>query len=119
MDGILGASPAVFVGLTLIVFGGCAWLTGQSLGEGWKPPAMVAGYSLLMGLGDRFLVFGLFGGTLLSPYGFVLHTLVIAAIAYVSYRMALARRMVSQYPWLYERAGPFGWRERVGARVAG
>ena len=119
MEGILGATPAVFVGLTLVIFGGCAWLTGQNLGEGWKPASMVVGYSILMGLGDRFLNYGLFGGQLLSVYGFVLHTLVIGAITFVSYRMALARRMVSQYPWLYERAGPFGWREKTGARVAG
>jgi len=26
--------------------------------------------------------------------------------------------MVSQYPWLYERSGPFGWRERVGGTLA-
>ncbi|HYG89927.1 MAG TPA: hypothetical protein VD978_27155 [Azospirillum sp.] len=119
MDGILGTSPAVFVGLTIILFGGCGFLTGQALAEGWKPPFMVIAYSILMGLGDRFLVFALFGGQLLSLYGFVLHTLVIGAITFVSYRMALARRMVSQYPWLYDRAGPFSWREKIGARVAG
>ncbi|WP_375731230.1 DUF6867 family protein [Azospirillum sp. B506] len=28
----------------------------------------------------------------------------------------MARRMVNQYPWLYERAGPFAWRERTPAR---
>ncbi|WP_348770337.1 DUF6867 family protein [Azospirillum sp. TSH64] len=22
--------------------------------------------------------------------------------------------MVNQYPWLYERAGPFAWRDRTG-----
>ncbi|WP_338019209.1 DUF6867 family protein [Azospirillum doebereinerae] len=32
-----------------------------------------------------------------------------------THRIAIARRMVNQYPWLYERNGPFAWRERVGA----
>ncbi|WP_348981071.1 DUF6867 family protein [Azospirillum sp. TSO5] len=33
-----------------------------------------------------------------------------------AHRIAIARRMVNQYPWLYETAGPFGWRERKPAR---
>ena len=119
MDAVLGSSLPVFIGLTLFVFGGCGYLTGQALAEGWKPPGMVFAYSVLMGLGDRFLVFALFGGPLLSLPGFVVHTAAITAITWVSYRMALAHRMVSQYPWLYERSGPFGWREKVGARIAG
>ena len=80
--------------------------------------SQVYAYSVLLGLGDRFLVFALFGGELLSVYGFILHTLVIGAIAVVAYRMAKARRMVGQYPWLYDRAGPFGWRERPGGDFA-
>ncbi len=118
MDGFLGSSPAVFFGLTVLVFGGCGVLTGQALAEGWRPPGVACGYALLLGLGDRFLVWGLFGGELLSLYGFVVHTLVIGAITLTAYRISVARRMVSQYPWLYERAGPFGWRERVGVRFA-
>ena len=119
MEAVLGSSPAVFVGLTLVVFGGCGWLTGQALAQGWKPAGAVLAYALLMGLGDRFLVFALFGGPLLHPAGFVVHTAAITAVAWVSYRMALAHRMVAQYPWLYERAGPFAWREKGGARFAG
>ncbi len=113
MDGIFGASPAVFIGLTVFLFGGCGFLTGQALAEGWKSPIPVFAYSILMGLGDRFLVFALFDGTLLSLYGFVLHTLVIGVITFISYRMAMARCMVSQYPWLYDRVGSFGWREKA------
>jgi len=119
MESVLGSSLPVFIGLTLVLFGGCGFLTGQALAEGWKPAGMVFAYSLLMGLGDRFLVFGLFGGPLLHLPGFIVHTLAILAITMVSYRMALAHRMVSQYPWLYERSGPFGWKEKIGARIAG
>ncbi len=118
MDGLLGSSLPVFLGVTVIVFGGCGILTGQALAEGWKPMSMAIAYTLLLGIGDRFLVWGLFGGQLLSVYGFVVHTAVIGAITLTAYRLAVARRMVSQYPWLYERSGPFGWRERVGANLA-
>lgn len=118
MDGVLGSSLGVFLGLTVLVFGGCGVLTGQTLAEGWKPQWMAYAYTLLLGLGDRFLTWGLFGGQLLSVYGFVVHTVVIGIITLTAYRLSLARRMVSQYPWLYERSGPFGWRERVGAHLA-
>ncbi|WP_207457791.1 DUF6867 family protein [Azospirillum sp. SYSU D00513] len=114
MDGLLGASLPVFIGLTLVVFGGGAFLTGQTLAQGWKPQWMVLLYAILLGVGDRFLVFALFGGDLLSVYGFLVHTAVLGVIALAAYRMSLARRMVRQYPWLYERSGPFGWRSIKG-----
>jgi hypothetical protein len=110
MEGLLGTSLPVFIGLTLVVFGGGAFLTGQMLGEGWKPQWMVYAYSLLLGLGDRFLTFAIFKGELLSPSGFIIHWIVLCAITMLAYRMSLARRMVKQYPWLYEPSGPFGWR---------
>jgi len=118
MEGILGSSLPAFIVLTVCVFGLCGWLTGQTLAQGWKPWLPVIGYTLLMGVGDRFLVFALFGGELLSLHGFLIHTAIIAAVTVVSYRLTMARRMVSQYPWLYERTGPFSWREKPGAGLA-
>jgi hypothetical protein len=119
MEAYLGSSLPVFLGLTILVMGGCALLTGQSLAQGWKPLGMVYAYALLIGLGDRFLVFALFDGVLLSPKGFIVHTAIIAVMADAAYRVTRARLMVSQYPWLYERSGPFGWRELPGARMTG
>lgn len=119
MEAILGSTLPVFVGLTLVVMGGCAVLTGQALGEGWKPLWMVYAYALLIGVGDRFLVFALFDGPLLSLSGFVVHTVALAILADAAFRVTRARRMVSQYPWLFERNGPFGWRELPGSGQAG
>ncbi|AWK90083.1 DUF6867 family protein [Azospirillum thermophilum] len=116
METLLGSSLAELIGLTVVVFGGCGILTGQTLAEGWKPAWVAVAYSVLLGLGDRFLMFGLFGEPLLSPAGFLVNTLIIGAITLTAYRMAIARRMVQQYPWLYEPAGPFAWRERSPAR---
>ena len=116
METILGSSVPVFVFLTLLVFGGCGVLTGQTLAEGWKPVSSVLAYSLLLGVGDRFLAWGLFGEPLLSVWGLSVHTVVIGAITLTTHRIAIARRMVNQYPWLYERNGPFAWRERSPAR---
>jgi branched-chain amino acid transport system ATP-binding protein len=40
---------------------------------------------------------------------------VLIAIALAAYRMAQARKMIQQYPWLYARAGLFSWREKTPA----
>lgn len=102
-----------FLGLTLGLLGGCAFLTGQAAALAWRPWWLVALYGLLLGTGDRFLVYALFQGPLWSLPGWLGHTVLLSAIALVAWRLTLARRMVSQYPWLFRRAGLFGWRERA------
>ncbi len=109
---ILASPPGVFLGLTVILFGGAAFLTGQALASTWRPVREAVLYSLLLGAGDRFLVFALFKGELLSLYGYALDSAVIMAISLLAWRFTRAGKMVSQYPWLYERSGPFGWRAR-------
>ena len=71
-------------------------------------------YGLLLGLGDRFVGYALFGGELASVAGYVLDTAAIGGIAAVAYRTTLSARMVRQYPWLYERRGLFSWRAKRG-----
>lgn len=114
MDGVLAAPLGAFLFITLFVFGGCAFMTGQSLADGWKSERSVLAYTLLLAVGDRFLIYALAGGSLFSLYGLLLHGVVLGLITLAAFRMARARRMVNQYPWLYDRAGPFGWRERSG-----
>jgi hypothetical protein len=103
-------SVPVFVGLTLALFGGCAWMTGQALGATWRPAWHAVPYALLLGAADRFLGYALFGGNLLSPAGFVLDAAVLTAIALLSWRLTRVRRMAGQYPWLYVRTGLFSLR---------
>ena len=112
MSVVLGNSLAVFFGFTVVIVGGAGWLMGQALGDRWRPVWQVFPYSILLGLVDRFFVYGLFEGELLSPGGLVIDTVVILAIALCAFRITRVHRMVSQYPWLYERAGPFAWRAR-------
>ena len=45
--------------------------------------------------------------------GYLMNVLVIVAAALFAYRITLVRKMASQYPWLYERVGLFGWRSRA------
>lgn len=100
----------VFVGITLILFGFVSFMTGQALASTWRPAGWVVLYGLLLGLADRFIVWSLFGGTLLSPLGYAIDAAALLVIGLTAYRITQARKMVSQYPWLYESAGPFSWR---------
>ena len=112
MEALLGTSIPVFIGVTLCLIGFAAFMTGQALATIWKPVWQVAAYSFLLGFADRFLTWALFQGELLSLSGYVIDTAVIISISVSAHRLTLARRMVSQYPWLYERTGLFTWREK-------
>jgi len=115
MDALFPNGLGVFVGVTLCVMGFTAYMTGQAVANTWKPVWHALAYTLLLGLVDRFLVFALFEGELLSLAGYVLDTAVLIAIALAAFRMAQVRKMVQQYPWLYARAGLFAWREKSPA----
>lgn len=102
-------SIPVFIGVTVLFMGGCAFMAGQALASTWRPLWQVFPYALGLGLGDRFLGFALFGGNLLSLPGYVTDAAVLLIITLAAYRLTQARRMVEQYPWLYRRQGLFGW----------
>jgi hypothetical protein len=111
---LLGTSVGVFVGLTVILIGGAAIMTGRALADGWRPPHQVVLACFGLGLADRFLVYALFDGQLLSLSGFLIDFAVITAMALVAYRLTLVRKMINQYPWRYERASLFAYREKPG-----
>ena len=115
MQQLAGNSWAVFIGVTCILAGGAAWMTGQALALTWRPAWQAAGYALLLALADRFLIFALFEGRLLSAAGFAIDAAVLIAIAMAGHRITLAGQMVKQYPWLYERQGLLSWRRRSSA----
>lgn len=112
MEAAIGTSVWVFVGVTLCLSGFAAFMTGQALAASWRPAWHMVPYCLLLGGADRFLVWALFKGDALLWSGYAIDTLAIATLCAFAYRLTLARRMVDQYPWLYERTGPFGWREK-------
>lgn len=112
MTAVLGTTIAVYVGLTVAVMGFAAYMTGQAVANTWRPAWQVVIYGALLGLADRFLTFALFKGELLSLTGYAIDTATLLAIALFAYRVTRVHRMVHQYPWLYERDGLFGWREK-------
>ncbi len=110
---VLGTSWPVFIGITVMLMGFASGMTGQAVAKTWQPMWQIVPYAMLLGCADRFLTWGLFDGELLSLSGYVVDTLVLMAIGGLVYRLTLARNMVNQYPWMYERAGPLGWREKT------
>ena len=115
MTELLGTSLGVFIGLTLIISGGAAMMTGRALADGWQPAWLVVAACVGLGIADRFLIYALFHGELLSLSGFVIHFLVLVALALLAWRITAVRKMVMQYPWRYERTSLFAYREKPGA----
>jgi len=92
---------------------GCAWLAGRAIALTWRPPMMVVGAAVLLGLAVRFVHFALFGESLLAPVTLAIETVVLLAVALLAWRRTRALQMVRQYYWLYEPHGPLGWRPRT------
>ncbi|MBM3489413.1 MAG: hypothetical protein FJX68_03030 [Alphaproteobacteria bacterium] len=108
----LGNDLGVFLGLTVVLFGAAAWMTGQALSETWRSFWHALPYSLLLAITNRFLGFALFEGELLSLSGLVSAWVVLLGLAALAFWLARVHLMCRQYPWLYERAGLFAWRAR-------
>lgn len=98
--------------LTFILGCGCAWLAGQAIARSWRPARVAVAAMIVMGLALRFLHFALFDEPLLEPVTYLFETACLTLTALVSWRRARALQMVRQYYWLYEPAGPLGWRMR-------
>lgn len=106
-------SLAEFVFVTLILGGGAAWLAGRALASAWEPIWKTALWMIPLSGAVRFIHFALFSGSLLTLHFYLVDLIVLVGLATAGHRVTLATRMVRQYGWLYERAGPFGWRERA------
>ena len=102
----------IFLIMTVFFGGGAAFLAGRGLAMKWRPVWMplLAMVPLTMGL--RFLHFALFEAKLTSLHYFLTDFLVLLACCYLGYRLTIAKKMVRQYPWLYEPSGFWGWRSR-------
>jgi len=88
-------------------------MTGQAMAQTWRPIWQLIPYAAMLTIGSRFLSFAMFDGDLLSVSGYLIDWVVLTGIAMFGYRLTLARLMVRQYPWLYERAGLMGWQEKA------
>ena len=112
METLLGTTLDVWIGITLVLTGGASYMTGQAIARTWRPLWQVVAYSLLLAVASRFFVYALFYGNMLLASGYVIDAAVLMVIGLLAFRINQVQMMVNQYPWLYERAGPFGYRAR-------
>ena len=114
MQGILYEEPSfwLFVMVTCLMGGWTAWRTGRAVAKTWGGYLRLVVYVILLGFGVRFIHYALFEGTMFSPHYYLVDTSVLLVIALLGYRRTRAIQMVTQYGWLYEWSGPFGWRSR-------
>jgi hypothetical protein len=111
-------SVGVFLLVTVFLGGGAAWLSGRAIALTWRPYWQVVFYMLMLAAVVRFFSYALFEGTLLSLHYYVVDLIVLLAFSGLAFRVTRVWQMVTQYRWLYERAGPLAWRERPGASDA-
>jgi len=102
----------VFFFVTVVLFGWVAMMAATALARMWRPWWSNIAYGLILGLANRLLEMMLFKGSLLSLQGYLVDTAYIIIVMLLSYRAAMTRGMVVQYPWLYERSGLFQWRAK-------
>ncbi len=104
-----------FLLVTVFLGGAAAYLVGRALAYTWAPVKLLVLYTFFLTAAVRFIHYALFHGTLLSLHYFVVDVVILAVLAALGYRITRASQMVSQYGWLYRRAGPLSWRRRSPA----
>ena len=105
-------SPLPILFVTGLLGGGAAWLAGRAIAKTWRPMWHIVAYMALLGAAVRFVHFALFGADLLTFISYAVDTVFLIAISCLAWQVTRASQMVTQYPWLYERAGPLSWRPR-------
>lgn len=114
MQGILYEEPSIlqFLFVSVIMGGWTAWRTGKSVAENWQSYRTLVVYTLLLGIGIRFVHHALFNGTMFSLQYYLVDSIVLLFFSTAGYRYYRTRQMANNYYWLYEKASPFSWREK-------
>jgi hypothetical protein len=99
--------------VTGVLGGGAAWLTGRAIALTWRPLWHAIAYVALLGCAVRFVHFALFEAHLLALASYLADTIFLIVVSCVSWQLARATQMVTQYRWLYQRTSPFTWRRRT------
>ena len=112
LDALYDGETIGAIGLvTGLIGGGAAFLTGRAIASSWRPPWKVPLAMLALAAGARFFHFALFHGNLLSLTSYGCDMCIFLVVGLIAWQATRAAQMVRQYPWLYARAGPLGWRK--------
>jgi hypothetical protein len=106
---IIELSTVDFVVVTCLLGGWAATMTGRAIASTWRPYWHVVFYAVMLALVVRWVHWALFQGTLNSLHYYLVDFVVLASLASLGYRTVRTYQMTTQYRWLYERRGPFGW----------
>ncbi|HEX2255816.1 MAG TPA: hypothetical protein VHG92_03780 [Afifellaceae bacterium] len=120
MDVLWEVSLPEFLLVTVFLAGGAAWITGRAMALTWGSWWQLGIYIALLAVAARFIHFSLFSGSFFLPlatfytalYYYIVDLAILVALAALGRQTTRARQMSSQYGFLYERAGPIGWRRR-------
>lgn len=88
-----------FLGLTLVLGGAGAFVSGRAVARGWRSPLQAVFYAAPLAAAVRFLHYALFEETTDLAQA-VLAFALICGFALAGYRLARRRQMTRQYPWL-------------------
>jgi len=121
MNVIWEVSWVEFFFVTVVLAGTAAFMTGRAVAVTWGSWLRLAIYIALLSLATRFIHYGLFGGTFLLPpasfpvgiHYYLVDYVVLIAIAALGRQITRARQMGEQYGFIYDRAGPIGWKRKA------
>ncbi|MDE2579285.1 MAG: hypothetical protein KGL46_10795 [Hyphomicrobiales bacterium] len=88
-----------FVGLTLVLGGAGAFVTGRAMAQTWRSAALALAAMAPLTLAVRFLHYALFQEPS-DAARFALCFALLTGFALAGYRLARAAQMRRQYPWL-------------------
>jgi hypothetical protein len=106
-------SLADFLLVTIVLAGGAAYMAGRAVAMTWRPIWQLGIYMFILSLFVRFIHFALFHGTLLSFHYWLVDLVWLLIVALVGYRIKRTQQMTTQYRWLYEKTGPFTWKDKT------
>jgi len=114
MADLIGNEIVPFLAM-LLLFVPLAWATGQGVASRWEKPRLVLLYCAMLAAAERFFDFALGDGHAFAVAGGLVVLAVLCGLGLLAWRVTLVTMMITQYPWLYERAGLLAWRERASA----
>ncbi|CDX16729.1 conserved membrane hypothetical protein [Mesorhizobium sp. ORS 3324] len=112
MQGVIYEETSIwqFLLVTCLLGGWAAWMTGKAAAQTWSSHFRLFVYMLGLGIGVRFIHHALFGGTMFSLHYYVVDTIVLMILGFLSHQYTRTNQMVKQYYWLYERASLLSWK---------
>jgi NO-binding membrane sensor protein with MHYT domain len=112
MQGILydDSSLFVFILVTIVLGGSAGYSSGKAIAQTWRPGWHLVASALVLGVAVRFLHYGLFGASFLTPHYYTIDTVLVLLAAFAGFRLTRVKQMTTRYRWLYQATGPFAWK---------